>query len=140
MSTPPIPAVGTIAWFDLTVPDAVAIRNFYQQVVGWGAAPHNMGVYDDFDIKLPGSDTVVTGICHARDSNANLPPVWLIYITVADAYAAAEQCIALGGSVLDGPRKMGYSDFCVIKDPAGAICALITPPDLPEDGLEATDD
>ena len=32
----------------------------------------------------PGAAQPVSGICHARGSNADLPPVWLIYITVAD--------------------------------------------------------
>jgi predicted enzyme related to lactoylglutathione lyase len=136
MSTFQPPAIGTVGWFDLTVADATGVRDFYQQVVGWDAAPHDMGTYNDFDIKAPGSDDVITGICHARDTNAKIPPVWMIYITVEDVDFASAKCVELGGTILDGPRKMGYSDFCVIKDPAGAICALITPPDLPDDVLE----
>lgn len=34
MTTPPPPALGTIGWTDLTVPDAVAVRDFYVQVAG----------------------------------------------------------------------------------------------------------
>lgn len=117
-------ALGRIAWRDLTVPDAEAIRDFYSAVVGWQAQPHDMGGYDDYVIFPPDSEDALTGISHARGSNAAIPPVWLIYITVADVSASAEQAVALGGTLLDGPRKMGEADFAVIQDPAGAVFAL----------------
>ncbi len=120
------PGIGTIGWIDLTVKNAAEISDFYTEVVGWQKAPHDMGHYHDFDIKMPAGDQVVTGICHARDSNANVPPQWLIYITVADVEASAARCVALGGSIVDGPRAMGQSQFCVIRDPAGAVAALIS--------------
>ena len=36
------PAVGSIKWFDLTVPDATAVRDFYRDVVGWTAVDFDM--------------------------------------------------------------------------------------------------
>jgi hypothetical protein len=39
--------------------------------------------------------------------------------------APPRRCVALGGQVLDGPRPMGSKQFCVIRDPAGAVAALI---------------
>ena len=121
-STPP--AVGTIVWRDLTVEDAPAIRDFYSQVVGWEAREHDMGEYSDYDILSDGGETVA-GICHARGSNASAPPQWLVYVQVKDVDASAERCVALGGQVVDGPRDMGDSRFCVVQDPAGAMLALI---------------
>jgi predicted enzyme related to lactoylglutathione lyase len=32
--------------------------------------------------------------------------------------------VELGGKVGAGPRMMGGGRFCVIQDPAGAMCAL----------------
>ena len=122
------PEIGTIAWRDLTVQDAEGIRDFYCDVVGWQAAPHNMGDYDDFNIQTPESGEVITGICHARASNANVPPVWLFYVNVEDVDKSATRCLALGGKVIDGPRMMGHSRFCVIQDPAGAMIGLINQP------------
>jgi predicted enzyme related to lactoylglutathione lyase len=126
--SPARPPVGTIVWQDLTVGPAEEIRDFYQGVIGWEARDHDMGEYHDFDI-LSASGEVVTGICHARDTNANLPPAWLLYFAVEDVEASAARCTELGGAVLDGPRDMGGGQFCVIRDPAGAICALYRPPD-----------
>lgn len=119
------PAVGTITWHDLTVSDAEGVRNFYEKVVGWKSAAVDMGGYSDFNMMTPEGETVA-GICHARGSNANIPPQWMIYFTVADTDAAARHCTENGGQVVDGPRDMGPYRFCVIQDPAGAVAGLIS--------------
>ena len=118
-------SVGHIAWQDLTVGNADEIRKFYCEVVGWKSEPHSMGEYDDFVMNAPDSGHAISGICHARGSNAGLPPQWLIYITVDHLDDSAERCVELGGKVIDGPRKMGENRYCVIEDPAGAVAALI---------------
>jgi predicted enzyme related to lactoylglutathione lyase len=119
---------GTITWTDLTVGDAVGIKDFYGAVVGWRAEPVDMGGYSDFSMQLPGSGETVVGICHARGANAELPAQWLVYITVADVQASARRCRELGGEVLVGPRGMGsFGQVCVIRDPAGAVAALFQP-------------
>ena len=124
-ATPP----GVMTWADLTVGDAVKVRDFYNAVVGWEAVPVPMGSYEDFQMNLPGTDQPVAGICHARGANAGLPPQWLIYVTVTDMDASVAACAKHGGSLVAEPRDMGaYGRFCVIKDPAGAVMALIEPP------------
>jgi uncharacterized protein len=125
MSTPPRP--GTITWQDLTVPDAEALRDFYASVVGWKAQPVRMGDYADFNMTADGQS--VAGVCHARGLNADLPAQWLIYITVDDLEHSMEECQRLGGSVIAPPRGLSGGRFCVIRDPAGAVCALYQPPD-----------
>ena len=75
--------VGTITWFDLTVPNAKEIKEFYSKVVGWKSEPVSMGDYNDFNMNLPAGDETVTGICHARGGNADIPAQWMIYITFA---------------------------------------------------------
>ena len=119
------PQIGSIVWMDLTVQDAEPIRDFYCQVTGWKSNTHDMGEYSAFDIALPENEEIVAGICHARGSNAKIPPQWMIYITVANVADSAQRCVELGGSVVDGPRKMGDQNFCIIKDPAGAVAALV---------------
>jgi predicted enzyme related to lactoylglutathione lyase len=93
--------------------------------VGWEAADHDMGEYADYDINLPGTGDTVAGICHARGPNASIPPQWMIYIVVEDVEESARRCREAGGEVVDGPRMMGASAFCVIRDPAGAVAGLI---------------
>lgn len=124
-SAPP-PPLGTIVWHDLTVPHATEVRDFYRDVIGWTTGTESMGDYEDYYVVSPESGQVVGGVCHARGSNANLPPAWLMYVAVDDVEAACEKAIAKGGEVVDGPRAMGPGKFAVIRDPAGAFIGIIT--------------
>ncbi len=116
--------IGKIGWFDLTVEDAPAIRDFYSKVVGWKPEDVSMGEYNDFNMTMPESGDTAAGICHARGGNAELPPQWLIYITVADVDESAAACRDYGGKVLVGPKSMGDGKFAVIEDPNGSVAAL----------------
>ncbi len=119
------PTVGTIAWLDLTVPEADDVRDFYREVVGWEHEPVSMGDYEDFNMNIPGTGTAVAGICHARGSNADFPPHWLPYVVVEDAEESAERCRELGGEVVVPLRPLGdEARYCVIRDPSGAVIAL----------------
>lgn len=118
--------IGQVLWRDLTVKNAESIKDFYCQVIGWKAEPHDLGDYHDFDIKSTETGDIVAGVCHARGTNANVPPQWLIYVNVEDVEKSAQLCVQLGGKIIDGPRKMANSDFCVIQDPEGAVLALIS--------------
>ncbi len=122
------PKHGQIGWIDLTVPRAVELRDFYAKVVGWKSQPVPMGDYDDFCMVPAGGDTPVAGICHARGDNADVPPQWLVYITVADLDQSVKDCEALGGTIIIPIREMGGGRFAVMRDPAGAVSALFQAP------------
>lgn len=129
MSDAPKP-LGSIAGFDLTVPDADGIRDFYSSVVGWSPEPLDMGGYADYMMRSPETGEPLAGICHARGLNADLPPQWLVYITVANLEASLARCVSLGGAQvtpIQGDPGADHS-YCVIKDPAGAILALMQAP------------
>ena len=118
--------IGRIEWLDLTVDNAEGIKNFYCNVVGWKSTDVDMGSYADFNINLPDGGDTIAGVCHARGSNANIPSQWLVYVRVASVAESAQECEKRGGKVLDGPRRMGGANFCVIQDPAGAVLALLS--------------
>ena len=118
--------VGAMAWTDLTVADATGVRDFYQAVVGWTSEGVDMDGYEDYMMNAA-DGSGITGICHARGSNAALPPVWLVYFNVADVATSIQECTSRGGEVVHGPRDLCGKDFCVIRDPAGAMCGLIGP-------------
>lgn len=119
--------LGSVVWRDLTVEDADGLRDFYAGVVGWEPAGCDMGGYEDYNMMLPGTEEAVAGVCHARGANANLPPQWIVYVTVEDVEASARRAVELGGEIVDGPRGMGERSFCVVRDPAGAMIGLISP-------------
>lgn len=121
-------SVGHIAWLDLTVRDASATRDFYAQVVGWTVEDLEMhddeGRYADF-VMLGGDGAPVAGVCHARGVNADLPPVWLIYLPVDDPAESLRRVEAEGGRVVKQMRgKSGELSYAVIQDPVGAYFAL----------------
>jgi len=117
---------GTIVWKDLTVENADVIRDFYGEVVGWKHEAVGMGGYDDYNMFPRGGGEAVAGICHARGANDNLPAQWLLYVNVEDIDSSIRRAVELGGHLIDGPRTMGKNQFCVIRDPAGAVMALIS--------------
>ena len=119
------PVIGEITWTDLSVPEAGAVRDFYQAVVGWTSTPVDMGGYEDFCMTVPESGRTVAGICHAQGLNAGLPAQWLLYLNVASLEASVATCAARGGKALTELRTMpGIGRYCVIQDPAGAVVAL----------------
>lgn len=120
--------VGLIGWFDLTVPNAGEVKDFYAKVVGWKPEPVSMGDYDDYNMNQPDSGETVTGVCHARGGNADIPAQWMMYITVDNVHKSALACSESGGKILVGPKKMGdYGEYAIIEDPAGAAVAIFTP-------------
>jgi predicted enzyme related to lactoylglutathione lyase len=116
--------VGRIGWLDLTVADAGKLRDFYRKVIGWSSQPVDMGGYDDFTMHPPGGEPVA-GVCNARGANVGLPIAWLPYFTVADLDASVRSVEVHGGRLRSTIRSMGSAGrFCVVEDPAGAVCAL----------------
>ena len=119
---------GSIIWADLTIPNAEEVNDFYSKVIGWKSEPVVMGDYNDYSMKSPDTGRTISGICHSKGVNADLPPQWLIYFTVNDVDESAKKCRQNGGKVIAGPRNMGkYGRYCVIEDTAGAVAALFSP-------------
>ena len=124
MSPAPKPPIGAIGWCDLTVDAADAVRDFYCDVVGWTDTAFDMGGYSDYVMNQSANGAATTGVCWARGANAGLPPVWLVYFVVASLETSLAEVRKRGGSVLREPRASGDGRFAVIRDPAGAVCAL----------------
>jgi len=117
--------LGTIGWFDLTVNNAEEISEFYSHVVGWKAEKTPVSDYHDFTMNQVFTNDPLSGICHKRGENSDLPSQWLLYIYVDDLDARTAAVLSSGGKVLKGPTKpSAYGRFSVIEDPAGAVLAL----------------
>jgi uncharacterized protein len=114
--------VGSVGWIDLTVDDAPALRDFYAAVVGWSVENVPLGDYDDFCMK-DASGGPRAGVCHRRGPNAGVPAQWIAYFVVADLEQSLTEVAARGGAVVSPPRGAG-GRFAIVRDPAGAVCAL----------------
>eukprot|EP01026_Neomeris_dumetosa_P052974 TRINITY_DN4721_c0_g2_i1.p1 TRINITY_DN4721_c0_g2~~TRINITY_DN4721_c0_g2_i1.p1 ORF type:complete len:130 (+),score=10.63 TRINITY_DN4721_c0_g2_i1:55-390(+) len=84
-----------------------------------------MGGYQDYSMQLPGDGQDVAGVCHARGVNADIPPQWMMYFKVADIEASLTAVREQGGEMVTAIKSFGgESKYAVIKDPAGAVCAI----------------
>jgi len=113
---------GKIVWTDLTVENAEEVKAFYEKVVGWKAQGVSMGDYEDYNMVPDDSDDPAAGICHRIGCNEDIPPVWMVYLSVKNIEASLEQVQALGGKILRSPTDK--SKFAIIEDPAGAVCTI----------------
>jgi len=117
--------VGDMAWIDLSVNNAEQVKDFYQAVVGWKTEEVSMGDYNDYSMHNAKTNKAVTGICHSRGVNTDLPATWMPYFLVADIDDAVAKVKSQGGTLITPIKSMGGDDrYVVIKDPAGAACAL----------------
>lgn len=115
---------GKLVWQELTVEHAEQVKDFYSQVIGWDSDAVSMGDYNDFSMKTADGQTCA-GICHARGVNQRLPAQWVLYFQVEDLDVSLEAVEAGGGKALTGIQSYGgNARYCVIQDPAGAVCAL----------------
>lgn len=120
---------GRIGWLDLTVPDAAATREFYKNVVGWTVQELEMRDgderYADY-MMLNAAGEPAAGICHARGGNADLPPVWMIYVAVGDVGASLERVTEEGGAVIKASKdRDGKYVYAAVRDPVGVAFALM---------------
>lgn len=116
---------GSIGWIDLTVDNAEDLKIFYSEVVGWKSENVSMGEYNDFNMISSATGVPVAGICHKRGGNSEIPSQWMIYIIVDKIEEKIKRCRELGGKVLLDIKEMGdYGRYCIIQDPANAVCAL----------------
>ena len=115
--------IGSIGWRDLTVENAPALRDFYTAVVGWSVEEASMGDYSDYVMK-DANGKAVGGVCHARETNADLPPQWLVYVVVENLEKSLDETMKRGGDVVAPPRGLMGGKMAVVKDPAGAVIAL----------------
>lgn len=128
MTNTPTPTYGTLLSADITVPNADELRDFYKEVVGWEAEPLELhdeeGTYSDYVMK-DSAGNWVSGICHKRGANKDLPSQWIVYVTVESIEVSIERCLSLNGCVLKKSlNEDGTIQYALIQDPAGAVLAL----------------
>ena len=134
--------IGEMAWMDLSVPNAGEVSDFYQAVLGWSVEPVGMTLdnesYNDFvmtapkpnsinkknDESAPSEQTFMTGICHAKGDNQDMPASWLPYFLVKDLDASIVKVIENKGTLATKIKSIGADRYAVIKDPSGAMVAI----------------
>ncbi|KAF0245392.1 MAG: hypothetical protein FD180_1615 [Planctomycetota bacterium] len=103
---------------------------FFEKLLGWthqdwplgpGQAPYRLA-------QVGGK--AAAGIMRMTEPQfpAAVPTHWCGYIAVRDVDAAWKQVAELGGQHIHPPSDIPQvGRFCIIKDPTGAVVALMTP-------------
>jgi predicted enzyme related to lactoylglutathione lyase len=119
---------GTPCWYELsTAPghldDAGA---FYARVLGWTFKDAGMEGFT-YHLASMGPD-MVAGAMDMPADVAGMPPMWMIYFSVADADAAVAGMVKAGATVHRPVAEIpGTGRFAILGDPQGAGFAILEP-------------
>ena len=125
----------TISWVDLAAKDLDGAVEFYRGLMNWttfndGETPYHIFQRDG---------AAVAGVMELSPEMGDMPPVWSIYVSVADADASIAAAEAAGGSVYQPPFDIPDGGrIAVIGDPAGAAICLFEGMD--ENGMSMIDE
>jgi predicted enzyme related to lactoylglutathione lyase len=117
---------GRFVWHELMTRDVPGAKKFYSGLMGWKAQPWPL---DPTYTVCHAADVPVAGIMEIpADLPAEVPAHWLQYIGTRDVDGIADAAVRAGGSVVKAPADMaGAGRYAVLKDPQGALFAIIDP-------------
>jgi predicted enzyme related to lactoylglutathione lyase len=102
-------------WFHHNSDAPQGVTGFYQQLLGWKAAPG------------PGGMTMLAGEqgpFAATGVKYGPAPGWIPFVEVGDVAAATRRASELGATVVQGKTRGPAGELAVISDPGGAALAL----------------
>src|SRR5262249_47900577 len=127
----PKPYHGEFMWNELMTRDDNRALEFFKKVIGWTHEDFPMGPDGVYRIaKTHGTDKSVAGMMKMTEPQfpPEVPTHWMSYIAVDDVDKRANLVVAAGGEVIHPPTPIPQvGKFCIIKDPTGAVVALMTP-------------
>ena len=113
-------------WVDLTTPDAASAVDFYSQLLGWEIETTKTPMGDYHIAKEHGHQ--VAGLMAQGSELAGQPPMWTMYINVADVDETAARATSAGGTVLSPPFDIPDGRVAIVADPSGAMFGIIATP------------
>jgi predicted enzyme related to lactoylglutathione lyase len=119
-------APGTPCWVDLAAKDIDASASFYEGLLGWSAGemPNSAEMGGYRRATFEGDD--VAGLMPQMQPGQ--PQMWMTYVSVEDAEAAAAKVSAAGGAVLAPPMDvMDLGKMAVFTDSTGAVFGVWQP-------------
>jgi predicted enzyme related to lactoylglutathione lyase len=118
---------GAVVWNELNTRDPEAAKSFYGAVFGWGfeAREFETGSYNTLKV---GENTVGGMIDITGRAPDEVPAHWLVYFAVEDTDATVAKANDSGGGVALAPFDItGVGRIAILKDPFGAVFAVMTP-------------
>ncbi len=117
----------TMIWNELNTRDAAGAKEFYGAVFGWDFEERKFGANVYITIKR-GDDSLGGVMDLTGRVPDEVPNHWLVYFAVEDTDATVAQAKGSGGEAVFAPEDISeVGRIAVLKDPFGAVFALITP-------------
>lgn len=117
-------ADGSVGWVELFSTDLAGVTGFYEEVLG--ATSRTVRVQDLPYLLFESGGRAVAGGLQITPDMGDFASAWIVNFTVADAYAAADRAIALGGRQ-EMREEMAIGRVAWIVDPTGGAFCLVQP-------------
>ena len=116
---------GTLTWNELNTRDLDGARAFYGSVFGWQYRDSSMSGLPYLVAKL--GEVALCGIqpMYGDHWPTDLASHWMVYFATQDCDRTAEQALALGGTVLQGPTSLPVGRYALLEDPQGGAFAIL---------------
>ncbi len=113
---------GIFSWRELMTQDVEGSTKFYTDLLGWSVNSMDMGGGMNYEMFMQGERPIAGMI---KPPSAEVPNMWINYITVEDLDATVEKAQSLGAQlhmpIMDVPGK---GRFAGMADPQGAPIAF----------------
>ena len=114
---------GAISWNELTSSDAAKSRTFLEEVLG---VTHVLSPgFGDYTMMMV-DGAPVAGVVQRMEEMPETGSPWLVYFAVDDCDAAFAKATSTGGSAIVPPMDIPPGRFSILKDPQGAVFAVMT--------------
>jgi len=111
-----------MCWCELDTNDTKGAVPFYTGLFGWGTK--GGGEYTEWQR----NGVSIGGLMKIPKEWGPVPPSWLIYFEVEDCNRTAARAKELGGGTVVDPTDVGeVGRWAVVRDPQGAVFAVIQP-------------
>jgi predicted enzyme related to lactoylglutathione lyase len=119
---------GAFHWNELMTHDAERAKAFYTHTLGWSFDAMPMDGFTYWIVKA--GDQAAGGMIEMNGPEFDdVPEHWLGYVAVDDVDARLARAVAAGGAALRQPFDIaGVGRIAILRDAAGAVIGIITPP------------
>jgi len=109
---------GAFTWNELSTRDPEAVKTFYGQLFDWTFTSEDM---PEGYIGAWNKERMNAGIIQMTEEWGDMPPHWMVYLSVADIDATVEKIKGAGGKIeMDITEAPNVGRFTVVTDPTGA--------------------